>query len=94
MGMSETRPIHAVASSVDPPSAFSSMEQDLSETRGTSDGARVRAFNDSLRSFCDSCSHSRFIHSDDGSRCLYSECECSRFDERAIHPMKSGTADS
>jgi hypothetical protein len=92
--MSEIRPIHVVASPDAPPSAFSSVEQDLSETQRTSNGVRVRAFSDSLRSFCDSCSHSRFIHSDDGSRCLYSECECSRFDERVIHHMESGTADS
>jgi hypothetical protein len=92
--MSEIRPIHAVASPDTSPSAFSSVERDLGEAERTSQGVRVRAFSDSLRSYCDACSHSRFIHSDDGSRCLYSECECSRFNERVIPHMESGRAES
>jgi hypothetical protein len=92
--MTEIRPVQAVAIPAAPSPTFSRMEQDLGEVEGTSNGARMRAFHDSLRSFCDSCSHSRFIHSDDGCRCLYSECECSRFDERTIHHAESGGLDS
>ena len=65
--MTEIRPVQAVAIPAAPSPTFSRMEQDLGEVEGTSNGARMRAFHDSLRSFCDSCSHSRFIHSDDGA---------------------------
>jgi len=40
---------------------------------------RIERFAESLRISCDACAHSRFIHSDDGSRCLYSECACVGF---------------
>ena len=56
-------------------------ESGLGDAQPSSDRVRIRSFTDSLRTYCESCTHSRFIHSDDGSRCLYSECECSRFED-------------
>jgi hypothetical protein len=35
---------------------------------------------DSIRTFCDACEHSEFVHRDDGERaCLYSVCTCEGF---------------
>jgi hypothetical protein len=35
----------------------------------------------STRVFCATCGHSEFVHSEDGNRdCLYSVCDCNRFD--------------
>jgi hypothetical protein len=75
--MSENRPAQPVASGST--STWPMDERALDEPEWTSNEVRIRAFADSLRSYCESCTHSRFIHSDDGSRCLYSECACARF---------------
>ena len=80
--MSESRPGEPVEDGSD--STWSIAERDLGESERPSTGVRIKAFADSLRSFCESCKHSRFIHSDDGSRCLYSECACARFTEQAL----------
>jgi hypothetical protein len=80
--MTENRPAEPVEDgSV---STWSMAERDLGESERPSTGVRIKAFADSLRSYCDSCAHSRFIHSDDGFRCLYSECVCTRFTEQAL----------
>jgi hypothetical protein len=80
--MSENRPEEPVEEGS--ASTWSIAERDFGESEGRSTGVRIKAFSDSLRSFCGSCTHSRFIHSDDGSRCLYSECACARFTEQAL----------
>ncbi len=79
--MSESRPTQAAASG--PVSTWSLAERHLGEAARMSVEARTRAFTDSMHSYCDSCAHSRFIHSDDGSHCLYSECACARFKDQA-----------
>ena len=80
--MSESRPHNRAVASVQA-STWSMAERALNEADQASNGVQIRAFADSLRSYCESCAHSRFIHSDDGYRCLYSECLCSRFKQQA-----------